>query len=193
MGNENNPSTVPGGAQGDEPENPQPNVGNSSLQGEQSPSIEALKAQIKKLEDEAFKRREADRKRREQEQQAEAARLEQLQRNGEFEQLTKTQQAAIDELKAQLAEKDAEIAKRDYDALRAKVATKHGLPAELAARLVGQTEEELNADAAQLKKLIPTLASPGNAPNPKPASNTPEDLSKHYEKKLRASGSYFKI
>lgn len=192
MGNENT-SNVPGDAQGDQPENPQPNVGNLPSQGDGSPSIEALQAKIAKLEDEAFKRREADRKRREQEQQAELARQEQLRRNGEFEQLTKTQASAIEELRAQLEQQQAEIAKRDYNELRAKVAAKHGLPAELAARIVGQTEEELNADAAQLKKLVPTLASPGNAPNPKPGVVTPEDLSKHYEKKMRASGIYFKI
>jgi hypothetical protein len=34
---------------------------------------------------------------------------------------------------------------------------------------------------------------PGNSPNPKPAGGSPEDLSKQYERKLRAQGGYFKI
>lgn len=186
-----NTSNATGTSQGDQASNPQAQGANSTSQGEQStPTVEALLAKVAKLENEAFEEREKKRKRKEQEQEAEAARLEQLKRNGEFEALTKQQQSAIDELKAQLAQQQTEIAKRDYDALRAKVATKHGLPAELATRLVGVTEEDLEKDAAQLKKLVPVV-QPGNAPGPKPSgAQTPEDLTKAFEQRMRASGKY---
>jgi hypothetical protein len=77
--------------------------------------------------------------------------------------------AEANEAKAQKLE--AELARRDHDALRARVAAKHKLPEAFAARLVGQTEDELEADARELAKVVTaaTPAAPGNGPGPKPA------------------------
>jgi hypothetical protein len=82
---------------------------------------------------------EADAKRKADEAAAEAA--------GEWEKLATDRLAEIDRL-------NAEIARRDQDALRARVAAKHKLPADLAARLVGDDEEALEADAKTLAKLV---------------------------------------
>jgi hypothetical protein len=66
---------------------------------------------------------------------------------GEWEKLAAARQAEIDRLAA-------EIATRDHDALRAKVAAKHKLPADLASRLVGDDEAALEDDARALAKLV---------------------------------------
>lgn len=65
-------------------------------------------------------------------------------------------------LKAQLAERERELqairAQQDalqLNALRAKVAGELGLPAELAERLAGASEDELKADAEKLAKALP--------------------------------------
>lgn len=74
-------------------------------------------------------------------------------RKGEWERLAGDRQAEIDALKAQLAE-------RDRDLLVAKVAAKHKLPPEIADRLKGQTEEDLDADAKALAKVVASRTAP---------------------------------
>ena len=98
---------------------------------------------------------------------ARAAEAEAVKR-GEFEQLATDRQARIVEL-------EAEIAKRDRQSLRDKVAAKHGLVekyAELADLITGETEEEMTAKAKTLaahilpKKAADTEAGKrGNATN----------------------------
>lgn len=66
---------------------------------------------------------------------------------GDWEKLATDRQAEIDRL-------SAEVARRDADALRAKVAARHTLPEALAARLVGDDEAALEADAKELAKLV---------------------------------------
>jgi hypothetical protein len=58
---------------------------------------------------------------------------------------TEEYESAVNELREQVAAKDHEI-------LKGRVAREHGLPDELAARLQGTTEAELKADAEALKK-----------------------------------------
>lgn len=53
-------------------------------------------------------------------------------------------------------------------------AARHGLPPELAARLVGSTEAEIEADAQALKKLIPTAAAATPANTGTPAGGDPK-------------------
>lgn len=66
----------------------------------------------------------------------------------------------VGELEKLLGDKDAELTKRDRDALRAKIAAKHKLSEELAGRIAGETEEEMDADAAALAKLIGPKKAP---------------------------------
>jgi hypothetical protein len=63
-------------------------------------------------------------------------------------------------------------------------AARHGLPPELAARLVGSTEAEIEADAQALKKLIPTAeAKPANTGTPAGGDPKPAGAGGEVEKK----------
>jgi vacuolar-type H+-ATPase subunit I/STV1 len=76
---------------------------------------------------------------------------------------------------AELKQLQETLQKSQQQALRTQIAVEFGLPAPLAARLQGATEEELRADAEQLKALVPqapgaqqnrntTQAVPGGQP-----------------------------
>ena len=82
----------------------------------------------------------------------------------EIEDSKKTaEQRAADDLKAA---QDA-AAKATATALRYEVAAEAGIPLALASRLTGSTREEIEADAVNLKALIPAGATPP-APRPQP-------------------------
>lgn len=70
----------------------------------------------------------------------------------------------------ELAKLQETLQKSQVQALRAQIAAELGLPAALAARLQGATEEELRADGEQLKAAIP--AAPG-APKPNTTQAVP--------------------
>lgn len=100
----------------------------------------------------------------------EAIEADQAAKQGEFQKLAEAKAARVAEL-------EAEIATRDHDALRRRVADKHGLPAALAVRLMGDTEDELTADAKELAKLVTATPAaptrvPGAAAGPKPSGST---------------------
>lgn len=117
-------------------------AGKAALQKERDAREAAEKEtkRLKKLVDdhEAAKKRAAD--------EAAAA-------NGQFEKLATDRQAEIEDLKRQIAERDAQ-------ALRAKIAAKHKLPEELASRLQGESESDLEADAKALAKLVKPPVAP---------------------------------
>lgn len=68
--------------------------------------------------------------------------------------------ALYEAAEAKAAELEGQLKSRDFEAMRAKVAAKHGLPAELAARLSGADESDLEADAKALAKLIGPRPAP---------------------------------
>jgi hypothetical protein len=73
------------------------------------------------------------------------------------------QEAALSEtekLQRRAAELEVENKRLQSERLRIDAAGKHGLPAELASRLQGETPEELEADAAKLAALLPKPAPP---------------------------------
>lgn len=112
---------------------------------------------------------------------AEAAKLAE---QGEFKKLAETAQAERDALKATLTQ-------RDHTDLQRTIAAEHGLPAEMASRLQGETREELVTDAKALAKLVaqpPAPPTPGNRPNPRPQAGP--DQAQETEKLLRATGRY---
>lgn len=88
-------------------------------------------------------------------------------------------QPVIDQLRQQNAELEARAAKAERDSLIARVAARHKLPDDIAARLVGATEDELDADAKKLAAmLVPpkapvTEAGAGNKPNGAPRNPVP--------------------
>lgn len=66
---------------------------------------------------------------------------------GDYETLLASRDSRITELEAQVAEKEK-------GSLRSKIANKHKLPEEAAARLIGETEAELEEDAKKLVALL---------------------------------------
>lgn len=78
----------------------------------------------------------------------------------EYEDSKKSEEQKLTEAKA-AAEKEAAEAKLDY--LRLKVGTSKGLPAAVAERLRGETEEEMAEDADRLLELIKPGSPSGSA------------------------------
>lgn len=74
----------------------------------------------------------------------------------EDHQLAEQYQAELETLRTKAAE-------AELTALRVKVAAEAGIPAQMAARLVGLTEDELKADAEGLRALL----IPASAPTPR--------------------------
>lgn len=64
----------------------------------------------------------------------------------------------LDKLKKRLAEVEAEKARIERERVLDRIAAKHKLPGELRDRLKGDSEDELEEDAASLAKLIVTAA-----------------------------------
>lgn len=103
---------------------------------------------------------------------ARLAKFEQVE--AERQELTLKEQAKFEELAQKYAqERDAlraELQKRELDLLRSRIATEYALPPALAARLVGDSEDALRADAESLKGLIPAPAPAAQPPTPAQAT-----------------------
>ena len=81
--------------------------------------------------------------------------------------LEKAQKLAAD-AEAKVAELAAEVAARDLLITKQSIGVELGLPAELVARMQGETEEELREDAKKLAAFIPD-ASPSPFPKADPS------------------------
>ncbi len=75
------------------------------------------------------------------------------------------------ELKQQYEELQAKIQDAEFESLKKKILTQNELPEEFAARLKGETEEELTADAEKLASILNAKKSVGRDTNP--ADNGP--------------------
>lgn len=77
----------------------------------------------------------------------------------EYEAQIKAQKEAemseAEKLKARLAEAETKIREQAQDQMRRDIASRFGIPMELASRLRGETEEEMKADAEKLVKVLP--------------------------------------
>lgn len=95
----------------------------------------------------------------------------------EFEDRDKTDQQKLTE---RLTAAEAAAAASDLELARFRVAAKAGIPADLAGRLQGSSEEELTADAESLKKLLGDATSAtsfdGGARTPAGAPRDMNDL-----------------
>lgn len=78
----------------------------------------------------------------------------------EFDKLEESKKTETQKLSEQLAVETAKREALERQALRFKVGVAKGLPAELIDRLQGETEEDLQADADKLLKLV-TPEAPG--------------------------------
>lgn len=144
MTDETTPQPQAGAGQpqaGDTTETPSPQAGEVK-------DVKSLPAWAQTLLSEVRAEAAANRKKasdyEKQQQAAEQARLAEQNR---WEELAKQYKTDLDKL---AAERDAERRK----ALVQAAALKHQLPPDLASRLIGETEEELDADASRLAKLI---------------------------------------
>ena len=126
--------------------------------------VNAMLATERKKNDERWKKKLDEQDEETKRQTAEA----QLLAKGDYERLKAEYEDRLKKLEAKAAESARE-------ALVNKVALKHSLPDKLASRLKGATEEELDADAAELAKLIvpvapQTEAGRAGAARPEPLS-----------------------
>jgi hypothetical protein len=82
-------------------------------------------------------------------------------KNGEWEKLAKQREQEAADLKAQLHAREVADLKRS-------IAEKVGLPSALAARLIGETEKDLEADAKALLETLPKPTPPAAPQKPQP-------------------------
>ncbi len=92
--------------------------------------------------------------------QADAARAEQdkAKEAGNFQALYEAAQTTITERESRIVELEGQIAESDRATRRQTIAAKHRLTPELADRLRGDTDDELEADAKSLAKFVRTDA-----------------------------------
>lgn len=87
-------------------------------------------------------------------------------KNGEWEKVAKQNEAKLAELQAQLHAREVMDLKRS-------IAEKIGLPVSLAARLVGETEKDLETDAKALLETLPKPQAPASPAKPQPGPVAP--------------------
>jgi hypothetical protein len=98
--------------------------------------------------------------------------------DGDLQKQLELAQQDLAELKTKIGERDAELSRRDRQALVAEVARIHNLPEAIASRLHGETRDELIADAKALAKVVgkpaPVSTEAGAGRNPaKPNQSAP--------------------
>lgn len=104
----------------------------------------------------------------------------------EGEKKRKEKEAADQGQWQKLAEqKDAELKVEKLARLRLEVATKKGIPADLAGRLQGDTAEAMEKDADAMLQFVKPKEGPGVPPAGKGGSATPLDLSKMSAEEVR--------
>lgn len=135
--------------------------------------------------DEVNKRaKEAEKRLAELEKARQEAEKQAAEQQGKFEELYKAEAERAAKLEADLAAERNKL-------MRTRIATELGIPAPLATRLVGETEEELRADAEELLKLLPKRSEAPNidsgagtdvrsGSNGKVPSELPDDLKVYF-------------
>jgi hypothetical protein len=81
-----------------------------------------------------------------------------------------------EDYKTLFEQKEAELKNRDKELLRLRVAQKKGLPADLANRLMGDTEQELEEDADKLLEFVKQDTPPGVPPRKLGGGSTRLDI-----------------
>lgn len=148
----------------DQPEtgNPETETGNPETETVEEPAQQDQAPEIDASPEERMKRMEAALKKANHEAAASRKKLEafeqaeQQRKQAEMTELEKAQQRA--------AELEAELNTLRIKELQRKAAREANLPLDLAERLKGATLEELQADAAELAKVLPKKTPPGVPP-----------------------------
>lgn len=112
---------------------------------------------------------------------AEKAAAEEAKKNGEWQKLAEAKEKELSEAKASIAARDLADKKRS-------IADKVGLPAAFANRLIGATDEELEADAKALLETIPKQATKPNTSTTNPGANGSQNETRQ-QKKARLEGT----
>ncbi len=68
--------------------------------------------------------------------------------------IEESQKSEVDKANDKITQADARATLAETELIRLRVAVKHGLSDDQAARLIGETEAELDADAVEFKKLL---------------------------------------
>lgn len=105
---------------------------------------------------------------------------------GEFEKL-------YNDMKAKYEQSERDRKADQLALLRSKVATRHKLPEKLIERLSGETEEELEKDAAELAKLITTNEDPPDNDTGTRSHRTNRRTPQKPEFQFRSSGKTVKV
>lgn len=75
---------------------------------------------------------------------------------------------------ARVAELEAQLAQKDHEALKSKIAAEYKLDNEIAAFLTGKTEADLKASAATLAKHLKAPVAPNTEPGKQTGKTTPQ-------------------
>ena len=162
---------------GEMPETSKP----ETAKGETPPAMtaEQLQAKIKELETHAAnKEQEATRV------QKKLAAFEKAEEERKAAAMTESEKAA-----AKLKEYESKLAQMEHAALVRKVADEAGLPAALADRLQGSTEDELKADAAKLLELMPAKQTKSNLSGSPTNPGNAQRVETNAEKRTRLMGT----
>ena len=136
-------------------------------------------AELDKIIKERLEREDKKRKDAEAKAKADAER-EALAKNQKWEKLANERDKELQAAQARLKE-------LELNELRTKAAAKYQLPLEIAARLRGETLEELEKDAEELKALIPEAKSQGKL-NPTVPGGSGQQVTETREQKLKRLG-----
>lgn len=93
-------------------------------------------------------------------------------RLADLNQQLQTVTGARDETNKQLTEALSKIKGYEADSVKTRIALEMGLPYGMAARLAGETEEDIRKDAESLRGLMKPSAAPLANPEPSNAKNT---------------------
>jgi hypothetical protein len=114
---------------------------------------------------------------------ADAAEQKRLVEQGEFKALADQRQMRILEL-------EADLKSREVNTLKATVATRHKLPEHWIGRLVGETEAELDADAARIAKDLAPPKAPNAEGGERPSGTSKADARARALQELKSTGRY---
>lgn len=149
-------------------------------------------ALLKALQEERDGRRKAESALRKIDTEKRQAETERAIKAGELDTVVKSQAAELAEKDTRIAALEAEIATSKLETVRERVAAKHKLPPQLAARLRGDDEAGLDADAKELAKLVAPPPA-GNTELGKGGDRSGKPTDQELVEQLRKSGRYASV
>ena len=90
----------------------------------------------------------------------------------------KSQEDKYKNFDEQLAEANKKIAQYESDSAKTRIAIKHGIPIELAGKISGSTEKEMEEDAKKIASFV--SSSPKKAPGYTPSTSDADGVTKRF-------------